>query len=103
MTQKNPQLPGDLDPVIHAPSRLKIMGVLSVVKNADFLFILRQTGLTKGNLSAHLSKLETARYIRINKEFVGKVPRTLIELSNKGREALEIYRKQMIEILSDLK
>ncbi|MHA2060329.1 MAG: winged helix-turn-helix domain-containing protein [Candidatus Ranarchaeia archaeon] len=102
MTSKNLSR-DDLDPVIHAPSRLKIMGVLSAVESADFLFLLRQTGLTKGNLSAHLSKLETAGYTHIQKKFVGKIPRTLINLTEVGRSSLEAYRKQMQELLNDLK
>ena len=101
MTTKTPSQ-DDLDPVIHAPSRLKIMGVLSAVESADFLFLLRQTGLTKGNLSAHLSKLEKSRYIQIQKHFVGKIPRTLIELTDLGRSSLKAYRKRMQKMLNDL-
>jgi DNA-binding transcriptional ArsR family regulator len=60
--------------LIHEPSRLGIMAHLYVIESADFLFLMRQTGLTFGNLSAHMNKLETAGYIEVIKEFVGKTP-----------------------------
>ena len=69
MTPQTPPRKNEVDPIIHAPARLKIMAVLSAVKHSDFLFLLHQTGLTKGNLSAHLSKLERAEYVLIQKEF----------------------------------
>ena len=71
-------------------------------EGADFLYLMRQTGLTRGNLSSHMSKLEAARYIRIKKEFVDKIPRTLLRLTDKGRAALETYRRDMIQVLEDL-
>jgi DNA-binding transcriptional ArsR family regulator len=71
------------------------MAHLYVVESADFLFLERQTGLTKGNLSSHLSKLEIAGYVTINKEFVEKIPRTLISLSRKGSEAFKKYLSEM--------
>ncbi len=92
-----------VDVTIHSPARLKILTVLKEVEKADFLFILRQTGLTKGNLSSHLSKLETAGYVIVTKEFVGKLPHTVIHLTTKGRNALETYRRQMQGILDRLK
>lgn len=93
----------DVDPIVHAPARLKILTVLKEVESADFLFILRQTGLTRGNLSSHLSKLETVGYVTITKEFVEKIPHTLIQLTEEGKKALQIYRQQMIQKLDRLK
>lgn len=93
----------DLDPMVHSPARLKILTVLKEVESADFLFILRHTGLTRGNLSSHLSKLETANYVAITKEFVDKIPHTLIQLTEEGKTALEQYRQQMLQKLERLK
>ena len=93
---------GDIDRIVHEPARLRILAVLSVVESADFLFLLRHTGLTKGNLSSHLSKLEAAGYVEMQKEFVDKIPRTLLQLTQKGRAAFQAYRQSMIEALESL-
>jgi DNA-binding transcriptional ArsR family regulator len=92
----------DIDRLIHEPARLMILAILYVVQSADFLFLLRQTGLTKGNLSSHLGKLEAAGYVDVKKEFVGKIPRTLLRLTDRGREAFETYRQSMIGVLENL-
>ena len=89
----------DLDQVIHAPARLAIMTMLYVVQGADFVFLQKQTGLTRGNLSSHLSKLEAAGYITVEKKFVERVPRTLLKLTPVGSEAFQKYRQQMQEAL----
>jgi len=89
----------DIDKLIHEPARLMIMSYLYVVESADFVFLRNQTDLTAGNLSSHLSKLETAGYVDIEKRFKGKKPQTRLKLSIKGREAFEIYRKQMNRVL----
>lgn len=91
-----------IDRTIHAPTRLKILAFLSVVDNADFTFLLNQTGLTRGNLSANLRKLEEAGYVSIKKEFVDRVPRTLIRLTDEGRAAIQTYRENMQLVLDDL-
>jgi DNA-binding transcriptional ArsR family regulator len=91
-----------LDRTVHEPARLAILAVLRGFESADFLFVLRQTGLTKGNLSSHLSKLEEAGYVEIRKEFVDKVPRTLLSLTDVGRSAFETYRRGMTRVLTDL-
>ena len=92
----------DIDRMIHAPTRLKIMACLAVVDSADFTFLMRQTGLTRGNLSPNLRKLEEADYISIHKEFVDRVPRTLIRLTGKGRAALLTYHENMQSVLNEL-
>lgn len=92
----------EIDRVIHEPARLLILGLLSVIESADFLFLMRQTGLTRGNLSSHLSKLEAAGYVNIKKEFVKKIPRTLIRLTLQGRKALQGYKENMIKALKEM-
>jgi DNA-binding MarR family transcriptional regulator len=92
----------DIDRTIHAPARLMILAFLSVVESADFTFLLNQTGLTRGNLSSHLSKLEAAEYISVEKEFVERIPRTLIRLTGDGREAIETYRENMRQVVDQL-
>ena len=92
----------EIDRLIHSPTRLKILAFLSVVESADFTFLLRQTGLTRGNLSVNLGKLEGAGYVSIQKEFVDKVPRTLIQLTDAGRMAIQGYRENMQRVLDDL-
>lgn len=84
-----------LDRLIHEPARLLIVTILSSVASADFLFLQRETGLTKGNLSAHLSKLEEAGYVKIEKTFKGKLPLTICKLTRAGHIALRAYRQQM--------
>ena len=88
-----------LDRTIHEPSRLAIMAHLYVVESADFLFLIRQTGMTWGNLSVHVSKLEAAGYIKVKKEFLGKKPHTVLNLTENGKRAFETYRKSMKEVL----
>ena len=84
-----------LDRLIHEPARLLIVTILSTVTSADFLFLQRETGLTKGNLSAHLSKLEEAGYVKIEKTFKGKLPLTICKLTLAGQKALKVYREQL--------
>lgn len=85
----------ELDRLIHEPSRLLIVTILSTVESADFLFLQRETGLTKGNLSAHLSKLENAGYVKIQKTFKGKLPLTVCKLTAAGIKAITQYRQQL--------
>ena len=92
----------EIDQVIHAPARLMVVTYLYVVESADFIFLMRLTGLTWGNLSSHLSKLEEEGYIEIQKEFVGKKPHTMIRLTAKGREAFRAYKRRMQQVLGEL-
>ncbi len=92
----------EVDRVIHEPARLLIVTILYAVEKVDFLYLLRETGLTKGNLSAHLARLEGAKYVQIEKTFRGKIPQTLISLTETGRAAFETYRKQLAGIVSKL-
>ncbi|MBU1049957.1 transcriptional regulator [Candidatus Bipolaricaulota bacterium] len=91
-----------IDRVIHEPARLAILAVLRAFESVDFTFLLNQTELSRGNLSSHLSKLEAASYVAITKEFVEKVPRTLVRLTDAGRAAIASYRSEMDRILASL-
>ena len=93
---------GDLDRLVHEPARLMIMALLYVVESADFTFLMSQTGLTWGNLSSHLSKLEAGGYIQIEKEFVERKPHTMLHLTETGREAFRDYRRNVVSFLDDL-
>jgi DNA-binding MarR family transcriptional regulator len=85
----------ELDRLIHEPARLSILTALSACKSADFLFLQRLTGLSKGNLSAHLSKLETGELVQIAKTFAGKIPRTTVKLTRDGRTQLERHWNEL--------
>jgi DNA-binding transcriptional ArsR family regulator len=85
----------ELDRVIHEPGRLMIVSLLSAVEKADFLFVQRETGINKGTLSSHLSRLEEAGYVEITKTFREKIPHTLLKLTSQGRQAFERYRKNL--------
>ncbi len=89
----------ELDRVIHEPARLMLVALLSSVESADFLFLLKESGLTKGNLSVHLSRLEEAGYLRAEKTFQGKVPHTEYSLTARGKTAFNEYRKQLDPII----
>ncbi|MFC2019285.1 winged helix-turn-helix domain-containing protein [Chloroflexota bacterium] len=91
-----------VDRLIHEPARFNIMAYLFVVNSADFTFLQTQTELTWGNLSSHINKLETAGYVVVEKEFVGKKPHTMLHLTEKGRTAFSDYRKMMRKALNTL-
>jgi DNA-binding transcriptional ArsR family regulator len=80
-----------IDRVIHEPVRLRALTLLSSVKAAEFSFILKVLGLTNGNLSVHMRKLEEAGYVAVTKEFAGRVPRTTYAITSTGRDALRTY------------
>ena len=81
----------EFDKVIHEPARLRIMMVLSGIEQADFNFLLTTLSLTRGNLSRHVEKLESAAYLKVKKSFKGKVPNTSYQLTQKGSKALAQY------------
>jgi DNA-binding MarR family transcriptional regulator len=84
-----------LDRLIHEPGRLAILTVLSSVRAADFVFLQRTTGLTKGNLSSHLTKLEEAGLVEIHKRFVGKKPNTNVTLTPVGKQRIARHWDQL--------
>jgi len=85
--------------LIHEPARLAVIAILDTVEKTDFLYLQRATGLTKGNLSVHLQKLEEAGLIEIEKTFQGKYPRTLCKLTAKGKAGFKAYKEQMKGVL----
>ncbi len=92
----------EIDRLVHEPARLMLMAVLYVVESADFTFLMNQTGTTWGNLSAHMSKLEEAGYLAVEKTFKGRRPNTLLRLTPQGRAAFRAYRNKMLQALDDL-
>jgi DNA-binding MarR family transcriptional regulator len=78
------------------------MAQLYVVQSADFTFLLHQTEMTAGNLSAHIRKLEDAGYIEVTKEFIERKPHTALALTRKGRDAFKQYRRDIKQIAEKL-
>lgn len=101
----NPSKPAALntiDRLIHEPARFQVMALLYVVESADFVFVTQQTGLTWGNLSAHVTKLEEGGYLRVEKGYKGKRPQTMLSLTRQGRKAFQVYRQSMQKMLDEL-
>jgi DNA-binding MarR family transcriptional regulator len=91
-----------LDSLIHAPARLAIMSHLYVVESLDYLFLMRMTKLTWGNLATHLNKLEDAGYITVTKDYVGRKPHSMLSLTGKGRLAFQEYKENLRQVLEKL-
>ena len=92
----------DVDRLIHEPARLIILSILYMLESADFLYLLRETGLGKGNLSSHLTRLEEAQYISIEKTYRGKTPMTICQLTRAGQAAFEAYREQLKNVVNTM-
>ena len=99
----DPREISELDRIIHSPTRLKILLVLMSVEEADFTFISNAADLTRGNLSANLSKLEEAGYVKIEKKFIDRVPKTIVSITSAGEKALEEYSNLLGPILDALR
>jgi DNA-binding transcriptional ArsR family regulator len=91
----------EIDRLVHEPARLAIMSLLFVVDSADFIFLMNQTGLSWVNLSAHMSKLEEAGYLQVEKSFRGKRPNTTMCLTPRGRQAFSTYARKMKAMFKD--
>ena len=89
----------DLDRIIHEPGRLMIVALLFAVDRADFLYLQHETGMNKGTLSSHISRLEESQYLEVEKTYRGKVPQTLLRLTAAGRTAFEQYRRNLKQVL----
>ncbi len=89
----------DLDRTVHEPARLAILTVLAAAGEVEFRFLETATGLTCGNLSAHVSKLEASEYVAVTKAFRGKVPVTSMQITPAGRQALMDYRRSLLAAL----
>ena len=91
-----------LDRLIHEPSRLRLVTLLYVVDEADFLYLSDRSGFSAGNISSHMAKLETAGFVEVEKGFVGRKPRTIYRLTDDGRRAFEDYRTEIQRILTPI-
>ncbi|MFC1927597.1 winged helix-turn-helix domain-containing protein [Chloroflexota bacterium] len=89
----------NIDRLVHSPARLSILTYLSVVEEGDAVYLLNQTGLTWGNLSANITRLQEAGYIEVVKEFKDKKPHTLLKLNDRGRKAFHNYQNKMKGLL----
>ena len=81
----------EIDKIIHEPARLRIMMILDGLEQADFNFLVTTLSLTRGNLSRHIEKLESAGYLTVERSFKGKVRNTSYQLTQKGSKALAQY------------
>jgi DNA-binding MarR family transcriptional regulator len=91
----------DVDEVIHGRVRLGVMAFLSSAHQADFGVLKAKLGVTDGNLSVHLKKLEEAGYVAISKQFVGKKPLTTVTLTQAGRAAFVAYLDAMARLVDE--
>ncbi|MCA5894496.1 transcriptional regulator [Isoptericola sp. NEAU-Y5] len=92
----------DLDAVIHAPARLRVVATLATLDPADeitFPKLQQVLGMTAGNLSTHLRKLEDAGYVRVSKAHAGRKPVTYLALTSQGRRAFEDYTEALTGLL----
>ena len=87
-----------LDRLVHDPSRLAILTVLSVCEKADFTYLLNVTGLTKGNLSSHITKLEDGKLVTVQKTFKVKKPVTFIKLTKSGKNTIEKHWRKLDDL-----
>ena len=92
----------EIDSLIHEPARLRVLTLLAMVEEADFMYILRQTGLSRGNLSVQMTKLEAAHLIQLDRKIEGSRARTSYRLSAHGVESLRAYRHVLAKILTAL-
>ena len=91
-----------LDRLVHEPARLVILTVLAEAEEVEFRFLEKVSGLTKGNLSNHIAKLEEAGYLVVKKFFRGKLPATSLKITRSGRSALKTYREQLKHALQQM-
>ncbi|HET6432519.1 transcriptional regulator [Dyella sp.] len=91
-----------LDRLVHEPARLLILAVLANAKEVEFTFLETVSGLSKGNLSSHMSKLEAAGLIEVIKRFRGKRPLTELRMTAAGRKALADYRQRLAAVMQEL-
>jgi len=89
----------NIDRLVHSPARLSILTYLSVVDEGDAVYLLNLTGLTWGNLSANVTRLQEAGYVEVVKEFKGRKPHTLLKLTDRGRKAFHDYQNKMKGLL----
>ncbi len=92
----------EIDRLIHEPARLVIMANLYVVDEADFVYLAQRTGLTHGNISTHMTRLQDNGYVAVEKMFAANRPRTVYRITDEGRLALQRYREQVGNLLAPI-
>lgn len=98
----NETLVEDIDRILHEPARLSILINLYDVDKLDFVYLVQKTGLSKGNLSIHLRKLQQSGYVEIFKNYINRIPRSLVSLTSEGRIALQRYKQIIMQILQPI-
>ena len=91
-----------LDRLVHEPARLLILAVLVNAKEVEFGFLEQVSGLSKGNLSSHMGKLEAGGLVEVKKSFRGKRPLTELRITAAGRKALADYRQRLAMVVQEL-
>ncbi len=91
-----------VDRMIHEPARLMVLSILAGAASVEFRFVLELTGLTKGNLSSHMAKLEGAGLVTVDKSFRGKVPVTTLSMTDAGRTSLRTYRERLAAVVESI-
>lgn len=99
MSEPQPPVP-EIDPLLHEPARLRVLALLAAVDEADFMFLLRQTGLSRGNLSVQMGRLEAAKIVDVDRRLDGHRKRTVYSLSSHGLESLKDYSRTMQVLLT---
>ena len=99
MNEKSDLREVELDGLIHQPARLKILTLLYGLEEGDVIFLKRKTGLTWGNISSHISKLEEAKMIMVKKEIVNKKTRTTVKMTGYGRKAFDEYKNELKKVI----
>lgn len=94
--------PDEIDRLVHEPARLVIMATLFVVDEADFVYLAQQTGLTAGNMNSHMARLVDGGYVSVEKTFAANRPRTIYQLTDEGRTALQNYRQRVGNLLAQI-
>lgn len=97
-----PQPDIEIDRLIHEPARMIIMALLYVVDEADFVYLVQQTGLTPGNINSHMARLLAGGYVTVEKTFVANRPRTVYRMTEEGRVAIRRYRQQVGNVLAQI-
>ena len=98
-TEKKIDMLRPLDPLLHSELRLAVISILIGVEHADFVYLRERTGATAGNLSVQIDKLSKAGYIEVEKGFVGRKPRTLCRITERGRAAFSDYVSALQEYI----
>ncbi|MBT4496847.1 MAG: transcriptional regulator [Gemmatimonadetes bacterium] len=96
------QIVPEIDVLLHEPARLRVLVLLAALGRADFMYLLRQSGMSKGNLSVQMTRLEEGGIVSAEKSLVDGRPRTTFALTSAGRKALGKYKQAMGEILAVL-